>query len=380
MRAGNADLILVSTGGLLGTTQVAHQVTNRFILKGMAALEYDAIGMQGHDLVYGLEVLTAQQLPWVATNWSRSGGDNKQPALISSALLVERGSLTVGFLNWFAPQASQQHSHAAMQGQYASDLQVLEKQLRALKAQSVFTIVAANGTEQSLTKLPLELIDVLLLSASDENYLTPEKDGQTWIIRAGTRGQRLGHLTLSSEGYGAWELKSHEVIELDETVPDAKRLDTWYEQYESALVQDYNVREQQAKKTLADGHYVGDKMCGLCHSNQKVQWEITEHARAYQSLLAVSKQFDANCVACHVVGFGQPGGFSSALAKPDLRNVGCEACHGPAKAHQLNGGTAPLSPVTVSVCTSCHTIEHSPNFDPEDYWAQTIHQRSSRKK
>lgn len=380
LRADNGDLVLVSVGGLLGTTQPAHQVTNRFILQGIAALEYDAISLQWHDLIYGFDALAAEPLPWVATNWSQSSVGTKQQALVTSVRIIEFDSLRVGFLNWLGPNPSQEHDHLATQGRVQSDTQELENQLTALKAKSAFTIVAVNDAGHSLINLPLALIDVLLLSSSDEEYLSPERIGQTWVLRAGTRGQRLGHLTFSSDGVGGWKLKSHDVIKLDSAVPDAKRLDTWYEQYELALVEDYRAREKLAKKIRSDGHYTGDKMCGLCHSNQKAQWKITEHARAYQSLQAASKQFDANCVVCHVVGFGEPGGFYSAQAEPDLRNVGCEACHGPGKSHQASGGTMQTSRVTMSACRSCHTREHSPTFNPDEYWPRVVHRSSSERK
>ena len=67
MREVNPNLVLLSTGGLFGLTQPAHKVTNRFILEGIAALDYDAIGLLRQDFVYGLEALAAKPLPWVAS-------------------------------------------------------------------------------------------------------------------------------------------------------------------------------------------------------------------------------------------------------------------------------------------------------------------------
>ena len=201
------------------------------------------------------------------------------------------------------------------------DLAILTRQLKALKADSVFTIVGASDVALALNEMPLDLINVFLLSAPDEMVRQPEKSGQTWILRAGTRGQRLGHLRLESTAPGDWSMLAHEIVDLDIAVADAKRLDPWYQRYESALVDDYRAREQVAQNSQAQGQYVGDKTCGLCHSRQKAQWESTDHARAYHSLTAVSKQFDANCVGCHVVGYGEPGGIQ--LCRRQARFASC---------------------------------------------------------
>ncbi|MFK7963593.1 MAG: multiheme c-type cytochrome [Burkholderiaceae bacterium] len=373
MRDAKPDLVLLSTGGLFGTAQAAHEVTNRFILEGIAALDYDGIGLLRRDFVHGLDALGAKPLPWVASNWTVSDSHAPQRLDVSKGRLIAAGSNRVAFLNWLAPSAVDKHSDAEGQSLVKEDLAILTRQLKALKTDSVFTIVGLSDAASALNEMPLDLINVLLLTAPDEMVHSPEKSGQTWILRAGTRGQRLGQLSLKLTASGNWTMLSHETVDLDMTVADARRLDPWYQRYESALMEDYRVREQVAQKNQSQGQYVGNKTCGLCHSNQKAQWETTDHARAYHSLTVVSKQFDANCVGCHVVGFGEPGGFSSADGKPDLRNVACEACHGPATAHQLSGGTKPLTPVTIQVCTACHTDKQSPTFDAQKYWSRVVH-------
>ncbi len=369
LRSKDPALVLISTGGLLATTQPAHEVTNRFILKGLAALDYDAIGLRWADLIYGTGPLSADGLPWVASNWQAAQPDFS----VEPNRLIERDGQRIAFLQWLTSDESPHQGQPLAQQPVHRDISRLEYRLRELKSQSVLTILGVTGDVRAIQHLTPGLVDILLLGSPDEQVANPEHHDNTITLKAGTRGQRLGLLKLVSDLANTWSVQSHKVITLDESVTDARRLDSWYAQYERELVKDYRERARRAKENRAEGGYAGDAVCEVCHAKQKARWLQTDHGHAFQSLTKVSKQFDANCIGCHVVGFGKPGGFYSAQAKPDLRNVGCEACHGPAKDHQRHGGTKPLEPVTNAVCRKCHNAEHSPTFDPDAYRARIIH-------
>lgn len=99
-------------------------------------------------------------------------------------------------------------------------------------------------------------------------------------------------------------------------------------------------------------------------------------AHAFESLSQVDKTHDANRVGCHSIGFCERGGFVSASDLPFLRNVGCQACHGPAKQHLQNAGADPMGSLAYNgekVCAGCHQSAHSPLFDFAGYWARIAH-------
>jgi hypothetical protein len=91
-----------------------------------------------------------------------------------------------------------------------------------------------------------------------------------------------------------------------------------------------------------DPAYVGSKTCKKCHESAYEVWEKTPHSWAYKTLTETehtrlpNRQFDAECVVCHTVGFGRQGGFTDAARTPHLENVGCESCHGPGSLHVKN--------------------------------------------
>lgn len=105
-----------------------------------------------------------------------------------------------------------------------------------------------------------------------------------------------------------------------------------------------------------ESHYVGSDACRKCHRQEYATWKQTPHAHAFETLekakFPSNRQFDAECVVCHTVGFKNPTGYcdlptAKGFKKSNpakyvelmadhnkrLENVGCESCHGPASAH-----------------------------------------------
>jgi len=114
------------------------------------------------------------------------------------------------------------------------------------------------------------------------------------------------------------------------------------------------------------GKYVGSARCAQCHANIHNNWSATLHAKAFESLEAIGQESNANCIGCHVVGFGEEGGFVDRATTNVLAGVGCEACHGPAREHAENASDETLRPpknIASSICGQCHTGEHHPNYD-----------------
>ncbi|HPF41357.1 MAG TPA: multiheme c-type cytochrome [Phycisphaerae bacterium] len=114
------------------------------------------------------------------------------------------------------------------------------------------------------------------------------------------------------------------------------------------------------------GQFVGSTRCGDCHKTVHTNWMATLHAGALETLEAIGQGTNENCIGCHVVGFGQEGGFVDRATTNDLAGVGCEACHGPSKAHVdeiENVALRPAKNLAASVCGQCHTGEHHPTFE-----------------
>jgi peroxiredoxin len=110
---------------------------------------------------------------------------------------------------------------------------------------------------------------------------------------------------------------------------------------------------------LKTDEYSGEEVCSVCHRDQHATWMLTKHASAWGSLVERGKDRDPDCLRCHTVGFGKPGGFDTTKRQDHLRGVQCENCHGRGGPHQSpEFAKAGFEPV----CLGCHDAEHSLRF------------------
>jgi hypothetical protein len=135
-------------------------------------------------------------------------------------------------------------------------------------------------------------------------------------------------------------------------------------------VNEYNkttFADRKAPPPGPDGNrYVGIEVCGSCHAEAKKVWENTPHAGAYKTLVTQHKEYNLDCVSCHVTGYERPGG-STVTDNALLQAVQCENCHGPGEKHRQNPRDKTLligKPAPASCVGACHHPPHVDGFDP----------------
>ncbi|MBU4186388.1 MAG: cytochrome c family protein, partial [Proteobacteria bacterium] len=98
--------------------------------------------------------------------------------------------------------------------------------------------------------------------------------------------------------------------------------------------------------------------CKDCHAEHVETYSRWKYSRNFRILEMRGKDRDPECLRCHTTGYGKPGGFVDIEKTPDMKNVQCEACHGPASLHV----DALLQLVHLHVSSQAHAIprtEHS---------------------
>jgi Cytochrome c554 and c-prime len=165
----------------------------------------------------------------------------------------------------------------------------------------------------------------------------------------------------------------------------------------------YPERKHGVQVDFPNAEYVGSQKCKKCHEAAFKVWEKTPHHHAYDELVNATRpsnrQFDGECIQCHVVGFGNATGFKDEQTSKHLKHVGCESCHGPGSLHvadTLRGDQKehllalmnPYRPqpnetqkemnkrlnlLDQESCQKCHDIDNDVHWDFRKKWPLIVH-------
>jgi len=190
-------------------------------------------------------------------------------------------------------------------------------------------------------------------------------------VQPGPLGQKMGELRVRINP-GGEKTYQQKMVRLGSKALMDPEMTQLYDAY-NAKVEELFMATLAAKHKQKQGRvYATDQTCLTCHSKEHDIWSKTGHGRAYAALQEVNKSFDPECLACHTVGFGKPGGFISEIDTPELKNVQCEMCHRARLEHIQNpqGGFAQEAR---TACSQCHVKKHSPKFNFDQYWPRIRH-------
>ncbi len=113
------------------------------------------------------------------------------------------------------------------------------------------------------------------------------------------------------------------------------------------------------------GDYLGYTACVDCHPDIVDRWKATRHANAFENLKTQGpeKQENPGCFRCHVVAYNEDGGYIDMDLTPELKDVQCEACHGPGKMHTETLSADDIKKGSEDICRQCHTEGQDKDFD-----------------
>jgi len=368
LREEDRNLYLISAGGLLVSDMPQDKLKSEYLLKGLAAVSYDAIGVQWRDLAYGTQFLTDTKLPFIISN---KAGD-----AFFTEKQMNNNHAKLAFFSWLDPNSSPQKN--MKNDIVTTDTSKLAAALEKAKSGRQLTILSSTlSLKQAQKKLPLDNVDILIVKAKYELYGQPKKTNNILVLQPGSRGMRIGKLKLTVTKLGEISHWQHEVIALPPETGDAPRMADWYTQYNEKVKEDYQKRVE-IRKALESGvsPYAGEASCKTCHAKQHDLWFNSRHAEAFYALQDANKAFDPNCIICHTVGFEKKGGFIDPAITENLMHVQCENCHGAARKHVESGGQTPVPNKDwpkEKICSQCHIQKHSPDFKLEKYWPKVAH-------
>src|SRR5262245_1056961 len=228
----------------------------------------------------------------------------------------------------------------------------LVKQLEAQKADVKVLLYQGSLDEAKRCAAKVPGFQVMLcLSESDNAPARAEKVGNTLIVGVGHKGKSVGVVGLSRTNNAGkpFDLRYQMVtlgpeFETPKGKEDGHPVVALMEEYTREL-KDRNYlakyvqgnHPHQGAVPGASPTYVGSEACKDCHKHAYKVWKDSGHAHAYQTLVDAKRpslrQYDGECIVCHVTGFTYKGGFTDEQKTPHLKDVGCESCHGPGSEH-----------------------------------------------
>lgn len=306
---------------------------------------------------------------------------------------------------------------------YRDTRKVLEKALGELKAQQAQLVVLLyQGTVEEARTCARFCADRhkadpdfpavnAILRLDEENPAgVPEMVGDSMIVGVGHKGRYVGVIGAyrSTKASHAWQLK-YQLVQLgpEWKTPAAREAghpimelieDYATEVKQGKFLDQYRQKKHPVQLAFKGADYVGSDDCKGCHADAWKKWKESRHFHAYKTLENATnprhRQYDGECVVCHVVGFGIEGGFKNETKTPHLKNVGCESCHGPCSEHVANTKNMevrwainpykarPNESAQARVrrmnqidmfCQSCHDIDNDVHWQFQPKWDKIIH-------
>lgn len=437
----------------------------RLAMNALRDMGYVAVGLGKGDFAAGIDnilaeyVLQKEQPPFVLAGNLQGVVDGKpQPReerfpkppgairpMVGLAEVAEVGGVPVGVAAVVGTRFADEVKKLDPGFTFEDPKETLRKAVAGLDAhprKPKLNVLLFAGPAEDAKKLAADWpqFRVVLCQAEDpEPPSVPEtaNGGRTLVVQVGHKGRYIGLVGAFKRADGTFDLK-YQLVPLGEEYitpgteeaarkanPVLPLLEGYAEQ-----VRDRNflakvpktphpAQIQEPKLNLS---FVGSEKCQACHAAQFARWKETPHSHALDALEKIAKRpslrnFDGECVQCHVVGLLHKTGYEDQKSTPQLAHVGCESCHGPGSGHAaseknatllalqsawkqkpadrlpdvevikkigalppLDRGKVALRPeetrvinAVSSMCAKCHDGDNDPNFDIFTYWPKINH-------
>lgn len=297
-----------------------------------------------------------------------------RPVFPESALVNTKAGVTLGVISALSPSYAEL---ALLQG---LELKSLEETLPPLiqklrKKVNVLVLLFQGSKEESVTLLRrYPLVDVFI-SAQESVYPHFIEGKENVLVINSRKGKYMTILGWNLEK--GLRLVSKKGIPLNDFIPDSQKMVTVYQDYVQRILEAGLPRPSPIPTT--GGSFEGSERCFSCHKHIRAEeiWRKSAHSHAFETLKKKGQHKNPECLECHTVGYRFVSGFDSEALTPQLKNVGCESCHGPGSNHNKNPQRG-YGKVGVGICLKCHTAENSPKFDFKKYHPKIDHREKKK--
>lgn len=371
------DAIVVDVGDMLPPREGPQtELKAIYALKIYSLMGYDAINLGDGDFSYGPAYVSEFDSRYDLNVFSSV---IKEPDKygVKPYVILERKGLAVGLVGTFHADLYEGPGKLATDDIIDAD-DAAKKTLEELADMTdLRVLIAYAGTPNQCRVFAKKFRKLTPVVISGGGYGLAhgglETDG-THVAFSPLQGRYVGLLNIELGEKGEVVSVKDQLIPVTLGTPrDEEALEYMQDYYVELrkLVNEESLLASPEASTPEGRDYAGSAGCAACHPGPYEQWSGTGHARAYETLKAVGRWFDPECVSCHVTGYGYRGGFASEEKTPNRAAVGCESCHGPGAGHPAE--VTLFTPVTEDRCLKCHTEQTSPGFAYDEYLKLVVH-------
>jgi len=357
--------LILDTGLLVESDSKQDLIKFNIIVQALALLDYDLVNLTETDVDIAKKLGLLEDIGTLFDVISPPGPpDVNLPKLFTKHFSFGSGKLAVRV------------------GSLDTKLQPLEQLLNIFSGSECvpcFDVLIVNDCNSAVIEAAKTqpFLDCLICPAESDHpkIIGDAKDGPL-VITAGQLGRYVGRLQIKPGAeVGTYRL-SFSAVPVTEDLPRQESLVELYAIYQQ-FVKDAAILTSLPRLPLANGfEYTGSASCMSCHQYEYEKWSTGAHARAYATLEQAGSEYDPECVKCHVVGMEYESGFISPELTGQLKNVGCENCHGPGSRHIETEGEI-LTGEPKSTCMDCHSPDHSADYagNEQTYFEKIVHWR-----
>lgn len=381
----NGPRLLVDAGDVTAGPRNWEVFEMEYILKGYAAMGYDAVNIGHREISLGAAQLNAMGGKYdhfVSANVAGADGALLFPPYRIAEL---DGGYRVGIMGVADEAVPPEDAGEGITVTPALD--AIGKYLPELAPQCDFVVLLAFAEEEQMRQIADRYfeIDVIVGGRVRQPSHTPEEANHSRIVYITDKGKAVGRLDVAFNAAGQ-AAYSNEIHMLPDTMAEAPEITPFVDEFKSRLAEmDFQPHRDDeegltsitAARSSTANKYTGEAACAACHPQAVAGWREQKHAHSFESLVTRKHEFNPRCLPCHTVGYGASDGYINQRLTPSFGSVSCENCHGrgdyhvrfhagedvPERSAKLRNGT----------CETCHDPENSPAFNFEVYWEKIKH-------
>jgi 2',3'-cyclic-nucleotide 2'-phosphodiesterase (5'-nucleotidase family) len=332
------------------------------IVQAFKYIGIDAANVGELDLVLGIDYLkelgAKRDFPFISANLV----DDKDTPIFKRYVIKQVNGKNVGIFGVIGDTSEMvskitQITNGAAKVQ--DPLQAAESVIKELSGKVDYVIALAHqGTNRDwVLARRVKGIDLIVGGHDNQKTREPYDADGTLIVLPGEKNQYQGMLEVT---FGETKTSQNKLVPLGGDIPDDPKVKAMITKYNDDVTALYSTPSES--KPAEANVELRLAACESCHAEMVTKWKTTDHAKAYQTLVSKSKQYDPKCLMCHTTRFEQPDGFSMKQQQMNLIDVQCETCHGYAEKHMSDITPVPTAKPSIDLCIKCHTPDRCPSF------------------